>query len=157
MTFDDLIAQFTDKQQLTLLSDWTWLVGEEKLPILLTATGNAILQSTANGSVHELDTVEGWIRPLCDSVEELHSHLNREEFVQEHFHQRRVSELRNAGMILEAGQVYSHKTPLALGGTDELNNIEATDLEVHFSVSGQIFEQVSALPEGTKISGIQAN
>ncbi len=155
MTFNDLITQFTDEQQLTLLSDWKWLVGDDKLPILLTATGNAILQSTVDGTVHELDTAEGWIRPLCSSVEELQSRLNSEDFVREHFHQDRVSELLNAGVARETGEVFSHKTPLPLGGADELDNIEATDLEVHFSVSGQIFQQVSALPKGTKIAGVQ--
>ncbi len=156
MTLDDLIAPFTSDQQATVLSDWTWLTGDDKAPILLTASGNAFLQSAADGSVHELDTAEGWTKPLFGTVDELREKLTDRDFVAEHFHVQFVGELRAAGKLLQPGQVYSYKTPLVLGGSTDIENVEVCDLEVHFSVSGQIFRQVRDLPAGTQISGVES-
>lgn len=48
-----------------------------------------------------------------------------------------------------------YKVPLFLGGRDELENNEVTDMEVYWAFSGQILEQTRDLPDGTPIGKIK--
>lgn len=41
-------------------------------------------------------------------------------------------------------------TPPGLGGTYEPENVKVYDLSVHYAVTGQMFEAVKDLPDGTK-------
>jgi hypothetical protein len=56
---------------------------------------------------------------------------------------------------LAAGVCYSCKTPLSLGGQLEADNFERTDLQVHYSILGQLHQQTRHLPPGTKIDSIK--
>ena len=51
--------------------------------------------------------------------------------------------------------MFSFKHPPALGGTAAVDNLEPTDLEVHFSLTGQLHRQIAELPEGTPIERIR--
>jgi len=67
MTLDDLTVNFSHLDYQALLADWIWLVGESKLPILLTASGNAFVQDVENGSVHVLDVAAGSLSEIVSS------------------------------------------------------------------------------------------
>jgi hypothetical protein len=47
-----------------------------------------------------------------------------------------------------------HKKPLFLGGTDDVDNFEITDLEVFWDFQYQIYQQIKDLPDGTPIGKI---
>ncbi|MEJ2855391.1 MULTISPECIES: T6SS immunity protein Tdi1 domain-containing protein [unclassified Saccharothrix] len=47
-----------------------------------------------------------------------------------------------------------YRTPPFLGGTDDDDNLEVVDVEVYWSLTGQLYKQVKDLPEGTPVSGI---
>src|SRR5262249_49083215 len=47
-----------------------------------------------------------------------------------------------------------YKTPLFLGGEDELENMELTDLEVYLTLCTQLWNKVKDLPEGTPVGEI---
>lgn len=64
-----------------------------------------------------------------------------------------IGALMQAGMRLEAGQIYRFKVPPVLGGQYALENVEVTDIAVHFSIAGQVHEKVRNLPPGTPIDG----
>ena len=81
--------------------------------------------------------------------------LRDREFVIERLTAQLVGELRAAGLVLEAGQVYSWKKPPALGGTLTADNAEVADLEVQLSLMGQLHRQIADLPEGTPISEVR--
>jgi hypothetical protein len=51
----------------------------------------------------------------------------------------------------------THKTPLFLGGKDNVSNYEVSDLEVCWEMQFQIYRQIKDLPEGTKINSIKFN
>lgn len=51
-------------------------------------------------------------------------------------------------------QCIGYKTPLFLGGSDTIENLEPTDLEVYWSICGQLLEKVRGLPPGTPIKNI---
>ena len=154
ITMNDLTVNFSHLDRDTLLEDWSWLIGPARLPILVTAAGDAFVQDADDGTVYFLDVGAGQIHPVASNPEELRSLLADKEFVVNRLAVQMVGALMQAGMKLEPGQVYSFKVPPVLGGQYALNNVEMTDIAVHFSVAGQICRQVRDLPEGTPIDSI---
>jgi Domain of unknown function (DUF1851) len=63
---------------------------------------------------------------------------------------------QHAGMksALNFSQCVGHDIPLVLGGSDTIENLSATDLEVYWSLTGQLRAKTADLPLGTKITGI---
>jgi hypothetical protein len=84
------------------------------------------------------------------------------------FHNKGVIELGEAVLALsffarwrESGgappayeQCIGYKKPLFLGGADEVENLEMSDLDVYWRVMGQLISQVKKLPPGTPINKI---
>lgn len=138
----------------TLLDAWTWAMPEPLRPVLLTAMGDAFAQG-ASGAVYFVDMVEGDIRLVADDGASFQSLLRDNGFVTDHMFPGRIVQLRQAGKTLGPQQVYSHKQLLALGGDDDVDNIESTDASVHISIHGQVHRQIKDLPEGTPISNIR--
>jgi hypothetical protein len=155
MSLDDLTVNFGHLDRAELLSDWQWLLGTTKLPILVTAAGDTFVQDTEDNSVHFLDVASGELKRVAESPDEFSSLLEDRDFVMGHFSVELIADLRQAGRTLEPGQLYSFKKPTVLGGEYVLNNFEPASIEVHFSLLGQIHEQVRKLPPGTKIKGVQ--
>jgi hypothetical protein len=153
MTLDDLTVDFRHLDRRSLLQEWEWLIGSTKLPILLTASGDAFVQDVEDGSVYVLDTGDGSIHQVASSLENFQSLLGKRDFVASYFAVQMLGDLLAAGQRLSPGQIYSYKQPLVLGGQCALDNIECTDIAVHFSIAGQVHRQVSGLPAGTHIAG----
>lgn len=138
----------------SLLAEWSWAMPEPLRPVLLTAMGDAFAQGQS-GAVYFIDMVEGAIRRVADDGESFKTLLGDNQFVTEHMFPARVVELRKAGLTLQPKEVYSHRHLLVLGGSDCIENVEATDVSVHISIHGQVHRQVQDLPEGTPISEIK--
>jgi len=155
MTLDDLTVNFSHLDREALLSDWRWLIGPRKQPILVAAIGDAYLQDPDDGSVHLLDVGGGALEQIADSVDEFRELLADREFVSDSFVPSTIVALRNSGKTLAPGQIYSYIQPPVLGGKYSTDNMEPTDVSVHFSILGQVHEQVKDLPEGTPISSIK--
>jgi hypothetical protein len=153
MTLDDLTVDFRHLDRRSLLQEWEWLIGSTKLPILLTASGDAFVQDVEDGSVYVLDTGDGSIHRVASSVENFQSLLGKRDFVANYFAVQMVGDLVAGGQHLSPGQIYSYKQPLVLGGECVLDNIERTDIAIHFSIAGQIHRQVAGLPAGTHVAG----
>ena len=151
MTLNDLTVNFEHVDSNHLLSDWEWLIGKTKLPILLLASGDAFVQDVNDQAVYFLDVGFGSIEKVSDSINEFQSLLTKKDFVVDHFGVNMVGDLIQNDVVLKKGQIYSLDVPLSLGGEYELKNISPTDIEVHFSVAGQIHRQLKDLPEGTVI------
>src|SRR5207249_1066199 len=128
----------------SLLEDWNWLIGR-KLPILIAAAGDAFVQDPDDGSVHLLDVAAGRLSLVARDIEEFQSLLADRDFVMSHPTVEMVVALRERGMTLGPGHIYSYKKSPVLGGEIALDNVEMTDIAVHFSIAGQIHEQVSKL------------
>lgn len=47
-----------------------------------------------------------------------------------------------------------YTTPLFLGGRDDVSNLELSDIDVYWSISGQLIVATRDLPDGTSISGL---
>jgi len=157
ITLEDLTVNFTGIEGADLVEDWRWLVGEQRLPILLTALGDAFLQDLTDGSVHLLSTGPGTIHQVATTVDELMTMLNDKAFVVENFVPRVVVELRNRGQTLAPGQIYGYKVPPVLGGEYATENLEPTDIRIHFSILGQTHRQVRDVPDGTPITDVKVD
>jgi len=138
----------------TLLCDWEWAMPEPVRPVLVTAMGDVFAQGES-GAVYFLDMIDGQVRPIADDGASFQQLLRNNQFVTDHMFPSRIVQFRNAGLTLQPKQVYSHKQMLALGGTDDLDNVETTDVSVHISIHGQVHRQIKDLPDGTPISEIK--
>ncbi len=52
-------------------------------------------------------------------------------------------------------QCIGYKNPLFLGGSDTVENLERTDLEVYWSITGQLLSKVRGLADGTRVGNVQ--
>ena len=155
ITLDDLTVNCAHLDRARILEDWIWLIGDRRLPILVTALGDAFVQDLDDGSVHLLSAGEGTIQRVADSGTNFEELLSDRDFVTENFVPDVIVELRGGGRTLPPGQVYGYKVPPHLGGDYSIDNLEPTDISVHFSVLGQLHRQTQSLPPGTPISGIK--
>ncbi len=153
ITMNDLTISPNGVDMNALLSDWEWAMPEPLRPVLLTAMGDAFAQGES-GAVYFIDMIEGAITPVADDGLSFQSLLSDTQFVTDHMFPSRIVDLRNAGKTLKPNHVYSHKQPLVLGGNDDVDNVEVTDVSVHVSVHGQIHRQVKDLPDGASIDSI---
>jgi hypothetical protein len=154
MTLDDLTVNFQHLDRDSLLVDWHWLIGNDKLPILVSAAGDAFMQDTSDGTIHMLDVAVGRAGQVAESFEEFQSLLRDREFVAEYLCVQMVGDLRLRNLRLEPRQVYSFKKLPVLGGAYSLENIEVSDIEVHFSIAGQLHEKARQLPPGASLRAV---
>lgn len=154
ITMNDLTINPDGVDFESLLEDWRWAMPEPLRAVLLTAMGDAFAQGDS-GTVYFIDMIEGEIRPVAEDGASFTSLLQDKAFVTDHLFPARIIELREAGLTLQPREVYSHKQLLVLGGSDEIDNIETTDVSVHISIHGQVHRQIHDLPEGTPISEIR--
>ena len=155
ISLDDLTVSFEHLDRETLLADWEWLIGPHRLPILITAVGDAFVQDTRDGTVHWLDTVFAELEQVAASDDELRALLGDREFVADRLGVQMFAALRAAGMELGPDQVFSLQVPPALGGEPTVENVGIVSLRVHFSLSGQLHRQLAELPEGAEITGFR--
>jgi hypothetical protein len=61
---------------------------------------------------------------------------------------------RSGGPAPTASECVGYQRPLFLGGKDTVANLEISDLDVYWTIMGQLRRQAKGLPEGTSISGV---
>lgn len=153
ITMSDLTVNYSHLDRDTLLEDWSWLIGPTKLPILVTAAGDVFVQDVDDNTVHFLDAGAGQTHQVASDPEELRSLLADKEFVISHLSVQMVGVLVQGGIKLGPGQVYSFKVPPFLGGQYTLDNMEVSEMAVHFAITGQVCRRMRDVPLGTPIEG----
>ena len=153
VTMNDLTISPDCVNMETLLDEWSWAMPEPLRPVLLTALGDAFAQGES-GAVYFVDMVEGAITPVAEDGASFQALLSDTQFVTDHLFPSRIVQLRNPGKHLKPNPVYSHKQLLVLGGNDDADNVEVTDVSVHVSIHGQVHRQVKDLPDGASIDSI---
>ena len=136
-----------------ICTDWQWLIDNQKEVILVSAIGDMFLLGNDN-SIYWLETGTGNLTFVAENIDEFQTFLANEEMVDNWFLPELIEQLIAHGITLNENQVYSFKTPPILGGEYSLDNFEATDISVHFSISGQINEQIWDARDGTKIGKV---
>ena len=154
ITLSDLTVDFDHLDPGRLLDDWRWLIGRSKQPILASAIGDAFLRDEKDGAVYLLDTAAGTCTKVTADETDFRTLLTEPAWVTEHLAARVIADFLTQGLRLAHGQVYSWQRPPVLGGEYEFQNATTSDISVHFSMTGQIHEQVHDLPPGTPVSEI---
>jgi hypothetical protein len=150
ITWTELVMSGEGSGLEELLEDWRWLVGPGMKVVLVTAMGDLFLAS-GSGEVVWLDTRVGQLFEAADSVEAFQKGAQEDENLVAWFMPEIVAGLIEDGKQLGKGQVYGFKQPPVLGGALEMRNVQVMDAAAHFSMMGQIHEQVRNLPEGSPV------
>jgi Domain of unknown function (DUF1851) len=137
-----------------LLSDWRWLIGEEYQPVVISTLGDLFLRQD-DGRIFWLKTGWGQLTEVAVNGEEFKKLMVQPNNAAEWFMPNLVGDLLSSGKRLGPGQCFSYQVPPVLGGEIGPQNFQPTSLSVHFSILGQIHEQVKDLPEGTPIGEIK--
>lgn len=153
LTIDNFTIKFNQETS-DLISDWTWLIGTDKKPILITAIGDMFLMDTSEG-IYWLDVGRGKLECVASNITDFKNKLKDIEQVNEWFMIDLTTKLKCSSKKLNDGQLYSYKKLPILGGDYSINNFEPTDIEVHFSFAGQIHNQIKDLPDGTRINKVE--
>jgi len=151
ITWNDLTVDFSHIESEKLTEDWTWLIGNEMTPILVSSIGDMFL-SDQTGKIYWLEVGRGIFQVVADSIEEFKTKMKNEEIANEWFMFDLVAEIKESEQELSKGKLYSFKELPILGGDYTADNFVLTDIEVHFSLDGQIHKKIKDLPDGTKIN-----
>ena len=150
LKLSDLVKDKTKVDIKDICSGWTWLISTQKNVLLITIFGDIFFVGPSN-EINWLDTGASTLTKVADSVEEFQKLLKDKENFANWFLTDLYTELQTKGVTLKDNEVYGYiKAPL-IGGTYTLDNIEPTDISVHFFILGQIGEQTKDLPDGTKV------
>ena len=150
---DDLTVKFQKDISDRLTENWTWLIGTDKKVIMISAIGDMFLMAD-NKSIYWLDVGLGKVEQIATDIEEFKTKLKNVEKVNDWFMIDLTTELRS-DKKLKDGQLYSYKKLPVIGGDYSVDNFEPADMEVHFSFTGQIHQQIKDLPDGTRIDKIK--
>lgn len=136
-----------------ICSDWQWLLSNEYTPIIVTLSGDMFL-SDKEGAISWLDTGTGQLKKIAQSLNEFLSALTDIDNIDNWLLASTVLDLIESGLILKENEVYSYKVMPIMNGDYSLTNLKATDISVHFSLTGQICRQLQNIPNGTKINNV---
>jgi len=137
----------------SLLSEWRWLFDATYQPMLMSAFGDLFLRH-ADGRIFWLSTTWGELTEIAANEPQFDEMRGLPEQADEWFMPSVIGDLITHGITLSVGECYGYKHPPILGGDFAMENFEPTDLAVHFSILGQIHQQIKDLPPGAPIGKI---
>ena len=134
-----------------LLEDWLWLLPDDVELVVITKSGDAFVRRRRDGVILWLNVVEASVTEVAATLEDFQTAMTAPQNVNEWFMPDVVQGQSVLGMDPGLNECLSFKLPPVLGGQIDPDNIEISDIAVHFSLAGQIHQQVKDLPDGTKI------
>jgi hypothetical protein len=134
-----------------ILSCWTWKTADMKAVAAMSVLGDLFLVGK-DDAVYWLQTDGGELTRVADDLPQFEQYIGDKEKVDSWFLPVLVEQLIAAGKTLKEDEIYSFKKMPVIGGEYSLDNIEPTDISVHFAFTGQISQQIKDLPDGTKVN-----
>lgn len=150
MKFQDLIKDKNNLNIPEICEPWLWLISEQKEVLLITIFGDLFLIGSEN-EINWLDTSCGKLTKVADGIDDFKVKLKDDDNYNNWFLAWLHEDIENSGIELKENEVFSFKIMLVLGGKYIFDNIEPTDIIVHFQITGQICEQIQNHPDGTNI------
>lgn len=147
----DLTINFQDLDLEDICSCWQWILSDQKSLVLISKMGDMFLLGK-DDCIYWLQTDSGDLTKIANSLAHFESLLLDDANLDNWFLPLLIENLIKAGKTLQPNQVYSFKKMPIIGGEYTVDNIEPTDISVHFAFSGQIAEQIQNLPDGTKVN-----
>jgi len=151
LTQKDLIKDITKVDTDDILSCWLWTLSNMKSVITISTIGDIFLLGQ-DDAIYWLQTDFGDLTKIADSLSQFDQYLKDTDKVDNWFLPLLIEKLILAGKTLKEKEVYSFKKPPILGGDYSVDNLDPTDMSVHFAFSGQICQQAKNLPPGIKIN-----
>jgi len=146
----DLIVKFNHIDQTQLTKDWLWLIGKNMKPMVISSIGDMFL-ADKNGEIFWLNVGEGKFQFVAKNYEDLKEKMNDDKTANNWLMFDLVSEIKESGLKLTEGELYSYiKLPI-IGGLYSAENFRICDIATHFSFAGQIHRQIKNHPDGTSV------
>ena len=149
--FNQLIKDTNKIDLEDICSSWQWCLADQKSIVFISCVGDIFLIGN-DDAINWLDTSIGQITKIADNLEVFEQLLNDYTNVDNWFLATLVEQLISNGKTLNENEVYSFKKMPALGGEYSVDNLEVTDISVHFGLTGDIAKQIKDLPDGTKVN-----
>lgn len=150
-TLQQLTKDITNVDLDNILSCWQWRLTGMQAVVTISSLGDLFLLGQ-DSAVYWLQTDRGNLIKVAENLEQYQQYLTDEDKIDNWFLPFLVEQLLNAGKTLKENEVYSFKKPTVIGGEYDIDNIEPTDMSIHFAFTGQINEQIKDLPDGTKVN-----
>jgi hypothetical protein len=151
MNIHDYVIDQGRKDWPKLLADWRTLVPGAFTLWIVNRFGDAFIVLD-DGSVHMLDVGIGQLTRRADNREHFAQLLDVDGNANNWLAISLVDACVAAGMQLSPTQCYGYKVPPILGGDYRVENIEPTDMSVHYSLLADIYQQTKDLPHGTRVN-----
>lgn len=135
-----------------IASSWSWLLVEPFHPVLFSTLGDMFFRYERGHEIYWLNTGTGSVAPIAGSEEAFES-LLASEAAEELFLPDLISDLHEAGKLLQADECYSYAIfPVFAEGKYEASNLNPVPSWEHFGLSGDLHKQLRDFPDGTKVS-----
>jgi hypothetical protein len=146
----DYLIDQEGKDWAELLSGWSILLPGSYTVWLVNRLGD-VFAVFDDDSVHFLDVGRGVVERVADNRDHFADLLDVGDNAGGWLAIGIVDACLEAGLKLSPNQCYGFKIPPMLGGNYEVENLEPTDLSIHYSFLADIFRQTKDLPAGTKV------
>lgn len=146
----DYLIEHAGHNWTVLLSPWAELLPEDLTLWMVNRIGD-IIALFPDGSVHMLDIGAGRIERIADNRDNFISRIDQGDNAIHWLAIPLVDDCVAVGMTLAPGQCYGYKVPPLLGGDYAADNLEPTDLAVHYGFLADVYHQVKDLPDGTQV------
>ena len=150
---DDYLLDQNGKDWGNLLSGWKQFFPKIIRLWLVNRFGD-VIAVFEDGTVHFLDVGSGSLVRIADSQDHFYKLIDEGDNALNWLMFPLVDACVAAGMRLRPDQCYGYKIPPFLGGAYDLENIEPTDLNIHYDLLAELWRQVKDLPPGTKIDSV---
>ena len=154
INIDDYVIKQDGKDWYALLEGWLPLLPRVFGVWVVNRLGDVILVSE-DRTIHFFEVGCAQIQCIAIDQEEFYAKLVQDENALYWLAIPQVDACVAAGKLLEVGQCYGFTVPPMLGGRYEVENLEPTDLAVHYALLADIWQQIKDLPEGTVIESVQ--
>ncbi len=132
-----------------------WLTGDGVQLLFVTRFGDAFLRRSSDGAILWLNVAEGQLVEVAPTMAELDLKASDPDLFDRWFMPEVVLGQESLGIKPGRNQCFHLAVPPVFGGQLDPDNIELADIAVHFSIHGQLYQQVKDLPPGTRIDQIK--
>ncbi len=147
----DLIIDIDGIDTDDLCDSWQWCLAEMNKVFIISKMGDMFLIGKGE-QIYWLQVDSGGVlSKIADSLVEFEELLSIYDNIDNWFLPGLVDQLLKSKIDLKGNEVYNYKKLPVLGGEYKIENIEPTDISIHFWLTGQICEQIKNLPDGTKV------
>jgi len=150
MDVHDYLIDQNGKDWHGLLSGWSDVLPPSFTVWLVNRFGD-VIAVFEDGSVHLLDVGIGAVERIADSREDFIVQIDAGDNANNWLMIPLVDECVASGLTFTDNQCHGFRIPPTLGGEYSVENVEPTDLSVHYSILADIFRQTKDLPDGTPI------